>query len=69
MLYKYNLLALDTEPQHVLSVSNVWVLLDEICISGQQELPASVDPRRCHVLQELLHVLRGKLMEAEGRRT
>lgn len=56
-----NLLALDAKPQHVLPVGNIWVFLNEVYISRQQELPAPVDSRSCHMLQELLHILWRKL--------
>lgn len=62
-----NLLALDAKPQHVLPVGNIWVFLNEVYISRQQELPAPVDSRSCHMLQELLHILWRKLAETEGR--
>lgn len=65
--FECNLLALNAEPQHVLSVGNIWVFLNEVYISRQQELPAPVDPRSCHMLQELLHILWRKLPETEGR--
>lgn len=39
------------------------VLLDELYIGGQQELPAPVDPRSGHMLEELFHILRRELME------
>lgn len=61
-----NLLALDAEPQHVLPVSHVRVLLHKVHVRGQQELPASVHPGSCHLLQEVLHVLWWKL--TRGRR-
>lgn len=57
------LLALDAKPQHVLPVGNIWVFLNEVSISRQQELPAPVYPRHCNMLQELLHILRRKLRE------
>lgn len=62
---KFVILALDSEPQHVLSVCYVWMLPYEVHVRGQQELPAAVDPRNGHVLQKLLHVLRRKLKGAE----
>lgn len=62
-----NLLALDAKPQHVLPVGNILVFLNEVYISRQQELPATVDSRNCHMLQELLHILWRKLTETEGR--
>lgn len=62
-----NLLALDAEPQHVLPVSHIRVFLNEVYISRQQELPASVHSRSCHLLQEIFHILWWKLTKAEGR--
>lgn len=59
--FDFNLLALDAKPQHVLPVSNVLVFLNEVYISRQQKLPAPVNPRCRHVLQELLHILWRKL--------
>lgn len=60
------LLALDAKPQHVLPVGNIWVFLNEVYISRQQELPAPVYPGHCHMLQELLHILWRKLGETQG---
>lgn len=61
------LLALDAKPQHVLPVGNIWVFLNKVYISRQQELPAPVCPRSCHMFQELFHVFWGKLKEEGGR--
>lgn len=66
-LHLGDLLALDAQPQHVLPVSHVRVLPNEVHVGGQQELPASVDARSCHLLQEIFDVLRRKLTEA-GRK-
>lgn len=64
---EWNLLALDAEPQHVLPVSDVRVFPNKVSISRQQELPASVHSRSCHLLQEIFHILWWKLTKAEGR--
>lgn len=42
------------------------MLLHKVHISGQQELPAPVDPGGRHVLQEVFDIVRGKL--CRGRR-
>ena len=57
------LLGLDACPQHVLPLHHVWMLLDELPIIGQDELPALVDPHYSHVLQKVLHVFRAELRE------
>lgn len=63
---RWDLLALDGEPQHVLPVGHVRMLLHKVHVGGQQELPAPVDAGGRHVLQEVLDVVRGKL--CRGRR-
>ena len=63
-----SLLALDAKPQHVLPVGHICVFLNELGVGRQQELPAPVDPRYCHMLQELFHILRRKLTPAERRK-
>lgn len=62
----WDLLALDADPQHVLPVGHVGMLLHKVHISGQQELPAPVDPGGGHVLQEVFDIVGGKL--CRGRR-
>lgn len=58
------LLGLDAQPEHVLPLRHIGVLLDKLVVAGQQELPAAVDPGDCHLLQEVLHVLWGQLVGA-----
>ena len=55
------LLGLDAYPQHVLPLHHVWMLLDELPVIRQNELPTLVDPHYGHVLQKVLHVFRAEL--------
>lgn len=51
------LLSLDACPQHVLSLDHIWMLLNELPVMRQYELPAFVDPHYGHVLQQVLYIL------------
>lgn len=49
-LVQWDPLALNAEPQHVLPVGHVGMLLHKVHVGRQQELPAPVDPGGRHVL-------------------
>lgn len=63
-----DLLALDAEPKHVLPVCHIGMFLHKVYVGGQQELPASVDPGRRHMLQEVLHIVWRKLCRGSGKK-